>query len=571
MRKYLFRSGLACAVALAAIHAPSTVAAPQLIKLTHTSQTDRVTVTNLARPNATSMILNASNPVIEGNNLYAPDLLRVGNSWYCYHGGWLTDGQASDRIYLGISASMDLAGPWNPASREVVREGTYLHVNDPTVVVENGTWHMLYTAFKVVGSDARDWINYSTSTDGINWSPSAGTIATEIAMTDPDNIAGGKITDIARPSLVRTPTRWELWFDARADNGDLTSFLAYGTAATPTSFTLVHKYSAVGGFPGFYEPDVVRRPDGTYLAVIQRYFQTTYIGTSADGINFDFAASVSATNAAFGRDKISNPGLAYDQITDQLLGLGFGMTDSTSLVGHDIGFSFSQYDVCVRSPDNTWHCDVESSGSDSKSIMTPGCTALNRIQIYDPVADRVALNQDFSNAVPGDVWRVQWTPDEPVIALPTPDPDTVRARVTYTQTLSLLAGAAPVTWSLAIAPEGATIDAQGTISGWKPAHTDVGQTFAFEARAQNAAGMHVVAWQVAVLRDMPDFDGDDDIDQSDFGRFQLCLTQSGITQTDPACEGADLDYDTDVDTADLTKFAGCMGGPDVSVDAACLD
>jgi Tol biopolymer transport system component len=66
-----------------------------------------------------------------------------------------------------------------------------------------------------------------------------------------------------------------------------------------------------------------------------------------------------------------------------------------------------------------------------------------------------------------------------------------------------------------------------------------------------------------------DFDGDGDVDQQDFGHFQVCLTGSGAGPVDSGCEDAVLDGDTDVDEADLAIFTNCLSGADVPADPAC--
>jgi len=68
-----------------------------------------------------------------------------------------------------------------------------------------------------------------------------------------------------------------------------------------------------------------------------------------------------------------------------------------------------------------------------------------------------------------------------------------------------------------------------------------------------------------------DFDGDDDVDQEDFGVFQGCMTGSGVPQPDPDCFDARLDDDEDVDGADFTIFADCMSGPGTPADPTCDD
>lgn len=65
-----------------------------------------------------------------------------------------------------------------------------------------------------------------------------------------------------------------------------------------------------------------------------------------------------------------------------------------------------------------------------------------------------------------------------------------------------------------------------------------------------------------------DFDGDGDVDQSDFGRFQRCLSGPGIV-VGPACKDADFDGDNDVDQNDFGTFQECMSGAGVPSDPTC--
>jgi len=56
-----------------------------------------------------------------------------------------------------------------------------------------------------------------------------------------------------------------------------------------------------------------------------------------------------------------------------------------------------------------------------------------------------------------------------------------------------------------------------------------------------------------------DFDGDNDVDQEDFGRLQGCLSGPGWLAP-PGCEDADLDFDLDIDGADVMRFLECANG-----------
>jgi hypothetical protein len=66
-----------------------------------------------------------------------------------------------------------------------------------------------------------------------------------------------------------------------------------------------------------------------------------------------------------------------------------------------------------------------------------------------------------------------------------------------------------------------------------------------------------------------DLDEDGDVDQSDFGLFQACLSGRGTIQENVACWNARLDDDEDVDGTDLVVFLTCCAGKDQPVPPAC--
>jgi len=68
-----------------------------------------------------------------------------------------------------------------------------------------------------------------------------------------------------------------------------------------------------------------------------------------------------------------------------------------------------------------------------------------------------------------------------------------------------------------------------------------------------------------------DFDGDSDVDQTDFGHLQRCFSGSAVIQEDPVCQDARLDLDGDVDVYDVSIFRRCLSGPGVPGDPHCAD
>jgi hypothetical protein len=74
-----------------------------------------------------------------------------------------------------------------------------------------------------------------------------------------------------------------------------------------------------------------------------------------------------------------------------------------------------------------------------------------------------------------------------------------------------------------------------------------------------------VVWSFSTTPFFGDFDVDEDVDQSDFGFLQRCLSGDGHTYA-PGCGLEDLDGDGDVDQADVAIFQGRLSGPGVSAD-----
>jgi hypothetical protein len=67
-----------------------------------------------------------------------------------------------------------------------------------------------------------------------------------------------------------------------------------------------------------------------------------------------------------------------------------------------------------------------------------------------------------------------------------------------------------------------------------------------------------------------DFDKDGDVDQSDFGHFQACLSGPSSPQYDSSCQDAKLDDDGDVDQLDFGVFQACVTGAGAAIDPACI-
>ena len=85
--------------------------------------------------------------------------------------------------------------------------------------------------------------------------------------------------------------------------------------------------------------------------------------------------------------------------------------------------------------------------------------------------------------------------------------------------------------------------------------------------AENAP--QTLAVSLNVTHKPADYDGDNDVDQGDFGVFQACFTGPGNPISTPRCAEADFDDDNDVDQDDFGWFQQCMSGAGVPSDPLC--
>lgn len=66
-----------------------------------------------------------------------------------------------------------------------------------------------------------------------------------------------------------------------------------------------------------------------------------------------------------------------------------------------------------------------------------------------------------------------------------------------------------------------------------------------------------------------DWDEDGDVDQSDFGHFQRCLSGDTVPQNNQQCQTAKFDADSDVDQLDFAAFRECFSGNAVPGNPFC--
>jgi hypothetical protein len=125
---------------------------------------------------------------------------------------------------------------------------------------------------------------------------------------------------------------------------------------------------------------------------------------------------------------------------------------------------------------------------------------------------------------------------------------------------------------LGLDPGDLVFQASLEVNTYSPGLLNANTTYFWRIDEVNEIGTTVgVVWQFATAGLPGDTDGDGDSDQEDFGRFQVCFSQPGVTPIPDECLFADMNGDELVDQSDLVRFQACMSAANVPVDPACVD
>ncbi|GMU22286.1 MAG: hypothetical protein AMXMBFR13_23720 [Phycisphaerae bacterium] len=169
---------------------------------------------------------------------------------------------------------------------------------------------------------------------------------------------------------------------------------------------------------------------------------------------------------------------------------------------------------------------------------------------------------------------------ESLLSLATPVPPTINEHPTgselrFNATTTLMiqaAGPGPLAYRWQkdeadlsdVGPYSGALTPELTVTGMR-----AGLAGSYRCRVSNAHGEATSNPAVLTIH-LPDFDEDGDVDQSDFGHFQRCLTGTGVPPKDPDCQDARLDADSDIDQNDFSLFVGCMSGEGTPIGATCM-
>ncbi len=263
-----------------------------------------------------------------------------------------------------------------------------------------------------------------------------------------------------------------------------------------------------------------------------------------------------------GRDCRRNTTVALDRY------FYFSVKDDFAYQGNkpSVDITMQYYDT------GTGMLSLEYDAADGNVYKNGGSIALTGTQIWKQhtytitgayFGNRQVAGADFRIA--GDIGNVfyldvvsvvaqQLAP--PDIAEVVPDPQVIFPNSPYSQQLTLLEGSPLPTWTVIQGPAGLQVNAAGLVTGWTPSAFGY---YLMEIEATNSQGSDTESWMVRVVSRF-DYDVDNDVDLSDFGHLQRCLSGDGVSYG-PGCANADANGDGDVDSSDFNSFLTCMMGP----------
>ncbi len=139
------------------------------------------------------------------DNVYAPDVLYFQDQWWMFYGAQGGDGH--DAIF--VARSNDLVHwqkhPSDGNPQPVVDHGGSNHVNDPSVVLVNGTLYMYYTE---APTGEEDEVHLATSTDGLSWTKQGKVVDVgPPGSWEPDRVG--------RPSVLYEDGEFRMWYDGQ--------------------------------------------------------------------------------------------------------------------------------------------------------------------------------------------------------------------------------------------------------------------------------------------------------------------------------------------------------------------
>jgi hypothetical protein len=181
-----------------------------------------VTINNMSinlEPGLDVLPLNGGTPVFIGASgsawdsfLLQFDVVKVNGKYFMFYSGSNTS-SSNGTAQIGVATSTDGLNWTRYTSNPLLKSGIdtydFYGLSDPTVLVENGTWHMWYGGNRN-GTSPDINICYATSTDGYSWSKHSG----NPLMSNAGNNSAWNGTEIRPRSVLTNGNDYWIYYSA---------------------------------------------------------------------------------------------------------------------------------------------------------------------------------------------------------------------------------------------------------------------------------------------------------------------------------------------------------------------
>jgi hypothetical protein len=301
----------------------------------------------------------------------------------------LTDGNVntawSSKLYATpLSTSTSLG-------TTVIQQGVFVHTNNESVIkVGPNDWRMLLTTYPVANQNKP---MYATSSDGINFTPNAGTLSNNITMTGYPNWAGADVN--GGNVLYFENGVYHMYFV------DFNNFAVHH--ATSTDFVnytyqgvALNEVRVINDFKRFNFGGTVY-----YMAVthVNRDSIRASVGTSLNTLP---ASQVLFSSKDAKDPNITSVGLVTDG--NRLLGAIYGASDRISLDTNRLFAVWLQKKVLFTNANITWGEGGSSFGPDRFKVSMTQPVQTGQFKILDTDGTTLLTQSPDFTVVQGDIW-----------------------------------------------------------------------------------------------------------------------------------------------------------------------
>jgi hypothetical protein len=338
-------------------------------------------------------------------NIYAPSIVKNGDTWNIYFGGW--DGTTDFFDRISLVTSKDNFNTFSPHIR-VIDKNEYTHVNNASAIkLDNGQWLLYYTTHPNINNSNKPAM--SISTNGLNWSPSSGTKSAALKMSGYPNWDNADVN--GSNVIYYQDGIYYLYFDdfTRLDPKappqlGLLEGVYYATSSDGKSFT----YRGIAVLGSVVANDVKSFASApgtkTYLAGFHNNGGDVFYATSNTPERFPSAKVLFSSSEAYSDTYITSMGFVSDG--KRLYGALYGAGPAATLDKNAIHAAWLQKKVIFKNDRGIQWGDVERAQGPDKIIMSMSTyVETGRFYVYDTDGTTLLYTSPSLTVKSGDIWR----------------------------------------------------------------------------------------------------------------------------------------------------------------------